>query len=197
VKAIRRDGTVISSDRVIIAAGAWTQRFLSIDATTNAPNIRPIRGQIALLREESPTLTSIIERGKKYVVPRGDGHVLIGSTEDDIGFDRSTAQEAIEDLVEFAKSLVPSLRAAVLEKAWAGLRPWNGSSVPWMGWLKSHGEVQGTEPRVLLMAGHFRHGLQMSPATAQVAKQLILGESPDITLPLLPDGLALKPAHPN
>lgn len=197
VKTIARDGTVISSERVIIAAGAWTQRFLSVDATTNAPNIRPIRGQIALLREKVPTLNSIIERGKKYLVPRGDGHVLIGSTEDDIGFDRSTDQVTVEDLIEFARTLVPSLRAAVLERAWAGLRPWNGSSVPWMGWLKSHGEMQEEESHVLLMAGHFRHGLQMSPATAQLARQLILGESPAIPLPSLPDGLVLKPALPN
>lgn len=189
IRLTTTNGEVICGDKLILATGAWTQHLLRRSSDVTNPGIRPIRGQIALLKESIPTLSTIIECGKQYVVPRGDGYVLIGSTEDDCGFDRSTQPESIQQLVAFGTRLVPSLRDAQLERSWAGLRPWNGSTTPWIGWMSEAG--CGAHERVLIAAGHFRHGLQMSPATAQLARQLILQQPTAISLPPISPELAL------
>ncbi len=189
IRLTTTDGEGICSDKLIVATGAWTQHLLQRSSDVTNPGIRPIRGQIALLKESFPTLTTIIERGKQYLVPRGDGYVLIGSTEDDCGFDRSTQPESIQQLIEFGTRLVPSLRDAQLERFWAGLRPWNGSTAPWIGWMSEAG--CGAHERVFIAAGHFRHGLQMSPATAHLARQMILRQPTTISLPPISSELTL------
>ena len=60
-----------------------------------SPAIRPIRGQIVLLATPQVALSRIVNEGPRYLVPRDDGRVLVGSTEEDAGFDRSTTAGAI------------------------------------------------------------------------------------------------------
>lgn len=62
--------------------------------------IKPIRGQIVLLANPRPVLARIINEGPRYLVPRRDGRLLVGSTEEDAGFDRSTTADAIAGLLE-------------------------------------------------------------------------------------------------
>ena len=137
--------------------------------------LRPIRGQIALLHGSRPLLTSVVNRGARYLVPRPDGRVLIGSTEDDVGFDKRTTAGAITDLLEMAFELVPELREQTLEQSWAGLRPATADRLPFIG------PVPGLE-NAFIAAGHFRAGLGLSTGTAVVLSQLIRGETPTINL---------------
>ena len=69
------------------------------------PSIRPIRGQIALLHPDRSPIRSLILCGKRYMVPRLDGRILVGSTEEDVGFDTRTTATAIADLIEFSETL--------------------------------------------------------------------------------------------
>ena len=108
-------------------------------------------------------------------MPRDDGHVLVGSTLEDVGFDKRTTAEAIAELLAFASSLVPALADADVAGCWAGLRP--GCLLP----QPLIGPVPGLD-NVPVAAGHFRWGLYLSPATAVVLRQLIRGETPEVDL---------------
>ena len=88
-----------------------------------------------LLALDRSPLLRIVNDGPRYLVPRNDGHVLVGSTEEDAGFDKRTTAEGIGGLVSFALSLVPSLAGARLTRTWAGLRPATADGLPYLGRL--------------------------------------------------------------
>jgi glycine oxidase len=173
ISAVKTGQGILSAGRYLLAAGAWTDSLL--DDLGWRPGIKPIRGQIALLNTGTPLIQRILLQGKCYLVPRGDGRILAGSTEEDAGFDKSTTAGAIADLVSFAARLVPRLADAQLEKSWAGLRPGSPDGMPFLG------AVPGFD-NIFVAAGHFRAGLQLSPATALVMKELILNQPHSIPL---------------
>jgi glycine oxidase len=164
---------VLRARQYCFTSGAWTGELLRRAGQSLA--IVPIRGQIVLFRCSQPPLRRIVNEGSRYLVPREDGRVLAGSTEEDVGFDKRTTDEAIADLIAFARGLVPALAAAQIERIWAGLRPGSLDGMPYLGRLP--GLVNA-----YVAAGHFRTGLYLSPATAVVMCQLMRGEPTEIDL---------------
>jgi glycine oxidase len=154
-------------------AGAWTGALLQRNGI--AAGILPIRGQMVLFGCEEPPLTRMVNVGSRYLVPRDDGHVLAGSTEEEVGFDKRNTAEAISDLTHFARGLVPLLHEARIEQTWAGLRPGSFDGLPFLGKLPGLANA-------FIAAGHFRLGLYLSPATALVMSQLLRGQQPKIDL---------------
>jgi glycine oxidase len=152
-------------------AGAWTGQLLQRLGIQTG--ILPIRGQMVLFRCERPPITRIVNEGSRYLVPRDDGRVLAGSTEEEVGFDKRTTEQAIADLTDFARSAVPALCEAPIEKTWAGLRPGSFDGLPYLGPLPCL-------KNAFVAAGHFRTGLFLSPATAVVMSQLLRGDQPQI-----------------
>jgi glycine oxidase len=128
-----------------------------------------------LLSTPMPLLSRIVNEGSRYLVPRNDARVLVGSTEEDVGFDRSTTASAETGLLEFAIGLAPALAQASLERFWAGLRPATEDGRPYLG------AVPDVE-NAFVAAGHFRSGLQLSTGTARVMGQLMRGLTPQIDL---------------
>lgn len=161
------------AERFLVATGAWTDALL--EPLGWKPGIQPIRGQIALLRVRSPYFRRVLMQGKRYLVPRPDGRILIGATEESAGFDKNTTAGAINDLLTFGIGLAPSLAQAAVERSWAGLRPGSRDGMPYLG------SVPGCD-NLFVAAGHFRAGIQLSPATALVMKELLLGQPPSISL---------------
>jgi glycine oxidase len=162
-----------TAGRFLLAAGAWSEALL--EPLGWRPGIRPVRGQIALLNTGEARIRPVLLHGRRYLVPRPDGHVLVGSTEEDAGFDARPTAEAVAELLAFAISLVPDLGRAVPERAWAGLRPGSPDGLPFLG------AVPGWD-NLFVAAGHFRAGIQLSPATGLVMRQALLGENPAIPL---------------
>jgi len=101
--------------------------------------------------------------------------VLVGSTEEDAGFDKRTTASAIGGLLEFGTGLVPSLADAAIERCWAGLRPGSPDGLPFIG------PVPGIE-NVWVAAGHFRSGIQLAPGTARVLAEAIQGRPTAVPL---------------
>lgn len=154
-----------------MTAGAWSQQLML--PTSCADEIEPVRGQIVLLRQQVPTLRRIIESGPRYLVPRADGRVLIGATEERVGFVKANTADAVSGLISFAVSLVPKLAEATFETAWSGLRPCASRGRPVIGRLP-------TVTNGYIAAGHFRAGLSMSPATAQLIADLMTDREPQL-----------------
>ena len=167
VSAARTPSADFAAREFIVAGGAWSQQLLQ--RAGHETVIEPVRGQMVLLEARPALFHQVIEMGARYLVPRPDGRVLIGSTEERVGFDKRTTAGGIGELLEFARRLVPQLGEARFERCWAGLRPFAPGGLPRIG------RVPGTT-NLSLAAGHFRAGLQLSPMTAVLIRQLILGQ---------------------
>jgi glycine oxidase len=163
----------------VVAGGAWSSQLLQ--ATGCAIAVRPLRGQIVLVAMQPSPIRHVVNVGPRYLVPRGDGRVLVGATEEVAGFDKQTTAGGVGGLLEFAVQIVPALARAGFERAWAGLRPQSADGLPYLGRC----------PRAVnlfVATGHFRAGLQLSPITARVMTQLLLGREPAVPLaPFSPD----------
>lgn len=156
-----------------ICGGAWSRSLLE-EAGVEVM-IEPIRGQIVQLSAQPLPFRRVIEVGSRYLVPRPDGLILVGSTEERAGFNARPTGAGVAGLLEFATEVVPALSEAKFERAWAGLRPGSPDRVPFIG------AVPGAE-NLYVAAGHFRAGLQQSPGTALLLRQLMLGQEPTIPL---------------
>ena len=173
ITAARTNTGALRAERYCLTAGCWSRALLEDLHTPLA--VKPVRGQIVLLRSQPGRLTRIINQGPRYLVPRPDGRVLIGSTEEDAGFDCRTTSEGVSSLLRFALELAPGLADAEVERTWAGLRPATPNRMPILG------RVPDLE-NAFVATGHFRAGLQLSTATAVVMSQLIRGEPPEVDL---------------
>jgi glycine oxidase len=167
ITAVQTATGKLTAEKIVIATGAWSESLLA--PLGCSLGIRPVRGQIALLNTRWPVVWKILEVGKRYIVPRGDGRVLIGSTEEDAGFDKHTTAAAIRGLLDFALDLAPVLADAMVERTWAGLRPGSPDGMPFLG------AVPGLN-NLFVASGHFRAGIQLSPITGLLMKQLLLGQ---------------------
>jgi glycine oxidase len=168
------DGTRREAGQFLIAAGAWADQLL--DPLECFAQIRPVRGQIVLLRCPAPPFHNILLRGKNYLVPRDDGRVLVGSTEEpEAGFVKQTTADAVAGLIHFAIETVPALSDAEVERAWAGLRPGSADGMPYLGPVPAYRNV-------FLAAGHFRAGIQLSTGTALVMTECLTGKRLSIPL---------------
>ena len=174
VTAVRTaTGNVYAADEFVIASGAWSGG-LSRQCGRPLP-IVPVRGQIVLLSMARLPVRHIIELGREYLVPRPDGRLLIGATEEDAGFLKETTASGVAGLMKFALSLVPHLADAKFEKSWAGLRPGTIDGLPYLGRLPEFANVT-------MATGHFRGGLQMSPITGRLVRQLLTDQPTTIDL---------------
>lgn len=168
---------ILSFESLCVTAGSWSASILK-SLGFEIP-VRPIRGQIVQLQMPQLPFHCVIEHGRQYLVPRQDGLILVGSTQEDVGFEKKNTAEGISQLLEFATSLVPALRDAEVLRCWSGLRPASPDELPLIG------EVPGL-CNVFVGAGHFRSGLQMSPGTAALLANIICRTETNISL----DGLS-------
>ncbi len=161
------------AEALVLSAGTWTGRI--------TPSLRleqslvPVRGQIVMFKAERPLFQPIINVGHRYLVGRDDGHVLVGSCEEEVGFACETTAVMIDSLRCFAFDLCPELQQATEVRSWAGLRPLTFDGFPMIG------RVPDTR-HVYVAAGHFRSGIQLSPGTAVCLADLITGVPPALDL---------------
>jgi len=161
-------GAQWKADAVIVCAGAWSASLLAPTGWT-VP-VAPVKGQMLLLRGEPGAVPGLLLQGGRYLIPRQDGRVLVGSTLEHLGFDKGPTDEAASQLRDFADHLVPACRTMTLEAHWAGLRPGTADGVPL---VRRHPEVSN----LWLHAGHHRYGLTMAPATASILANRITAAS--------------------
>lgn len=161
----------LAADTVVVAAGAWSSGLLPTQPAI--PPLRPVKGQMLLYKAPPGLLRRVIIQGGHYLIPRQDGRILAGSTVEHVGFDTTPTDDAREILAAAATRLVPALADYPIETQWGGLRPWNGTHVPYIG---PHPEIRG----LFMNCGHYRNGLITAPASARLCADLVLGNTPVI-----------------
>jgi len=121
----------ITADAIVLCGGVWSGQ--AAEDFGLKMSLVPIRGQMLLYRLASPPFRSIVNEGHRYFVPRDDGHVLVGSGEEEVGFQNGTTPECLAMLAQWAQGLLPELAALKPVNAWSGLRPATFDGFPIIG----------------------------------------------------------------
>jgi glycine oxidase len=155
---------------VVLCTGSWTRlatRWLGPDRELP---VSPVRGQIVSLDAPSPPFGPILWReGGVYLVPKLDGSVVAGATQERVGFDCRVTASGVAGLLAGAAELLPSLAEASFRGAWAGLRPETPDGLPLVGPVP---DAEG----LFVAAGHHRNGVLLSPVTAELVADGLLGK---------------------
>jgi glycine oxidase len=154
-----QSGELLQADQYVVTAGAWSKKLLGPFALDI--ELKPMRGQMLLFKLAPGILQEILYSDDFYLIPRQDGHILAGSTLEDVGYDKSTTPQAAADLYHKAVKLLPVLANETPINHWSGLRPGSPDNIPVVA---RHPALQN----LWLNTGHFRYGVTMAPASANM-----------------------------
>lgn len=174
-----QSGERMRAGRVVLAAGAWSARIDGLPGLC----VRPVKGQLLRLNAragEAPLLDHVVRWDGGYLVPRGDGRVMLGATMEDRGYDTAVTALGVYELLRDAGELVPGVLELDLECAIAGLRPATPDNAPLLGDWND----------VVLACGHHRNGVLLTPVTADRIGALLAGEDAGIDRAFAPDRFA-------
>jgi glycine oxidase len=164
-------GETLEADRIVVTAGAWLKKLLSL-------NVHPVKGEVIHLSGAPGILNHnlVLRKEDIYIANRGDGRYVVGATAEEVGFDTSVT--ATTRLRKMAEALVPGLRACELGETRVGFRPKVGDGLPLLG------EYDG-----LVAAGaHYRNGILLAPITGRlIADYLVTNEVPELMKPFDPN----------
>jgi glycine oxidase len=156
------------ADSYVMTTGAWSCATLGRLQGDDAPlPIRPMRGQIVLYKTSPGRLRHMLYRDGFYLIPRDDGHILAGSTLEDVGFDKQVTADARQLLMQRASALLPWLQTEPVVGHWAGLRPAAPDNLPIISRHPKH-------ENLYMSSGHYRYGVTLAPASARALGDLIL-----------------------
>ncbi|GAB3869744.1 glycine oxidase ThiO [Kibdelosporangium lantanae] len=168
-EVVLADGSMITADAVVVAAGAWSRnlhpRLKSL--------VRPVKGEILRLRARSGalpltrTVRALVESRPVYLVPRDDGEVVLGATQYEAGYDTDVTVKGVRDLLLDAERVVPGITEYRLVESAAGVRASSPDNLPLVDWL---------EPGVVVATGHHRNGVLLAPITAEAVVAMLTGE---------------------
>lgn len=173
VAGVRTDREECFAETTILAGGPWSPRLAKL-LGRELPGV-PVKGQIILLEDRSLPVRHIVHHGKTYLTPRDEGRMVVGSTEEWVGFQRRNTAEGIAHLLESAKSFFPCLAQASVEQVWHGFRPLTVDGLPYIGGLEG---IEG----FLCATGHYRSGIILAPLTARVIAELLQDSPPSFDL---------------
>ncbi|WP_433325515.1 glycine oxidase ThiO [Spirillospora sp. CA-294931] len=176
------DGTELRADRVLLAAGPWSGDLDGLPPGA-VPAVRPVKGQVIRLRTRVPFLRrcvrGLVQGSSIYLVPRADGEIVLGATQEELGFDTQVTAGGLWELLRDARELLPGITELDFVEVSAGLRPGSPDNAPVMGPSPLPGLVLGT--------GHFRNGILLTPVSADILTDVLLdGTVPDVGLPFTP-----------
>ncbi|MBO2461858.1 glycine oxidase ThiO [Actinomadura violacea] len=176
------DGTEIRADRVLLAAGPWSGDLAGLPPGT-VPPVRPVKGQVIRLRTPVPflrrTTRGLVKGSSVYLVPRADGEIVIGATQEELGFDTRVTAGGLWELLRDARELLPGITELEFAEVTAGLRPGSPDNAPLMGPTALPGFYLGT--------GHFRNGILLAPVSADALAAMLLDRPvPAVAAPFSP-----------
>ena len=149
--------------------------------------VEPARGQMLAFRGPQRLFRHAVMSERAYVVQRRDGRLLVGSTVERVGFDKSLTLDGIHGILCGLRHMSSALNRCTFREAWSGLRPYTQDCLPIIGSTSIEGLYVAT--------GHFRHGILLAPITAKVTAELILRGRASIDLASFSPARFHRPPH--
>jgi glycine oxidase len=167
VIGVKTRNETIKTKEIIVCSGAWTNKIKNIEIK-EVP-IRPVKGQMVCLKMPKGTslLKHILWRENVYLVPRDNSDLIIGATEEEMGFDKSLTAGGIYNLLKIAREVLPAIEDLSIVESWSGLRPATRDEAPIIGPSK---KIKG----LIYATGHHRNGILLAPLTSNVIKNYYL-----------------------
>ncbi|KAB2342984.1 glycine oxidase ThiO [Actinomadura rudentiformis] len=184
------DGSEVRAAEVLLAAGPWSGDIEGLPAGI-VPAVRPVKGQVIRLRTRVPFLRrptrGLVKGSSIYLVPRADGEIVIGATQEEMGFDTRVTAGGLWELLRDARELLPGITELEFAEVTAGLRPGSPDNAPVMG--------PTALPGFFVSTGHFRNGILLTPVSADILTDVLLdGTVPDVGTPFTPDRFEVVPS---
>ena len=169
-------GDEIRAETVVLANGAWSGATPWLPEHARPP-VRPVKGQALELRRRDgePPARHILASERVYLVPRGDGRLIVGATVEEMGYDTAVTAGGVHELLREAYRLLPDVAEMELVDAIAGLRPGTPDNLPLVG----PGAIDG----LVLATGHFRNGILLAPLAAKAVVDLLATPQPTFPTP--------------
>ncbi|MCP1726225.1 glycine oxidase [Natronospira proteinivora] len=162
----------MQAEQLVIAGGAWSG--LLLERLGAVLPLRPVRGQVIQFPAGSSALRHMVLKGRKYLVPRPGGELIVGSTLEEAGFDAEPTETGQRVLHEAATAMVPGLSQKPVEDHWAGLRPAAPDGLPFIGAWPEPGRAA-----IHLNTGHYQNGILLAPLSGRLLAQQMCGEVPE------------------
>ncbi|NDE89665.1 MAG: glycine oxidase ThiO [Alphaproteobacteria bacterium] len=171
------NGESIAVDDVLLAAGAWSGAINGLLQNV-LPPVFPIKGQLLALQMDMrlPLLKHVMWTPQVYLVPRGDGRLIVGATVEDKGFDSTLTAGGILHLLRETWEALPGIEELPLIESWAGFRPTSRDDAPILG--------PSSIKNLSFATGQHRHGILMTPLlAATICEYISEGTLPQIAAP--------------
>jgi len=179
------DESTLEADAVLLAAGSWSG-VLGEQFGISLP-VKPVKGQIVLLKSKPGRLAHIVKHERAYFVPRQDGRILVGASMESVGFKRGNTVVEMHGLLNGLLRLMPQLAHEQIEYQWMGFRPGTPDGLPFMGPIHE-------KPGLWVASGHYRNGVALAPITAKIMSGWMLGEQPDMDMACFLPNRSVQPS---
>ena len=163
--------TTIEASSIIIASGVWSGEFRGV--VPSIP-VSPRKGQILSLAMPPGAFHHMIRWNHSYFVPRSTGELVVGATNEDVGFDVSITPAGLGRLLMDAQSISSHVGSYPILETWSGLRPATPDELPIIG--------PSDVPGVYYATGHYRNGVLLAPITAAIVADLVNARQPRIDI---------------
>ncbi len=168
-----KNGQSFTGDRLVIASGAWAKELEEV-FDISIP-VYPIRGQICAYEIPVGQVQHIVYTSQGYLVPKANGTLVNGASEDIAGFNTTVTDKGIKRLTNWNKHILPFLADKIPFHTWAGLRPATQDGFPLIGELTN-------APHIIFATGHYRNGILLSPVTGHIVSDLLEGKKERVPL---------------
>jgi len=184
IAAVETRGGAWSTPRLVLCAGAWSASGGVWPEGLAPPPVAPVRGQILAVESPAPAPATTLLGAGGYVVPKRDGSLVVGATEERVGFDARVTAAGLRRLLATGVRVVPAIADCTFRSAWAGLRPASPDGLPIVG------PIPGVEG-LAVATGHNRNGVLLSPITGGLVAGWVAGKgTPDDARAFLPSRFA-------
>lgn len=173
VTGVRLDDGEVSCRHLVLAMGPWSgqaSEWLGVPVP-----VRPLKGQILRLRVPGAPYPYSIGWQGNYATTKPDGLVWAGSTEEEVGFDEGTTEEARAQIMAALLKMLPSIAGTHLVRQTACLRPLTSDRLLLLG------QVPGWEG-VYIATGGGRSGIALGPAMGRIIADLVTRGATDIPI---------------
>ena len=176
VKAIFVNGNENEASNVVVAAGAWSKQIEGIPENI-LPPVRPVKGQIMSLSMEGDNRVTHAVRGRDvYLVPKADGRLIVGASNEEMGFDTNPTAGEIYRILERAWETIPGIYEYPIQEIKVGLRPGSRDHEPIVG----DSDIEG----LYFATGHYRSGILLTPITAvELSEWILTGKKSEVLAP--------------
>lgn len=124
---ITTEKDVFIAKQIVLATGPWTRevgKLLGVDIP-----VKQVRGQILVTEPLAPLIKYTIAGMRQA----DNGEILIGYSKEEVGYDRRTTLDVIQDTAKMAVDYIPALAKANIVRCFAGVRVIPNDGYPIVG----------------------------------------------------------------